>query len=195
MSRSHDQEEQHQAWVEYVREVYRRACSELAFLDMGELAVPNKVRSSRMAWLRKRLEDMEPEQVAHAVRPYLQNKKIHLDRVTDAWKQYVSEPFGPNDTYHDTYWNALDCEKEKQVVAASHELLRQQLLEQFDRETAELLCDSSFHALSGFACQSGLLFRLMQPLQRAKILEYAKLGKAILQSGEEAALPVKKRKL
>ena len=34
MSRSHDQEEQHQAWVEYVHEVYSRACSELAFLDM-----------------------------------------------------------------------------------------------------------------------------------------------------------------
>ena len=179
MSQIHNQNEQHQAWVKYVREVYRRACSELVYLEMGEMAVPNKVRSSRMAWLRKRLEDMEPEQVARAVRPYLKNKRAHLDRVTEAWRQYVSEPFGTNDTYHDTYWKELDYEKENQVVSASYQLLSKQLHEQYSQETAELLCDSSFHALSGFAYQSGFLFRLMRLLQRSRILEFATLGRAV----------------
>ena len=36
---------------------------------MGANGTPNKVRSSRMAWLRKRISTMEPEQVAHTAEP------------------------------------------------------------------------------------------------------------------------------
>ena len=54
------------------------------FLDMGSRNIANKVRSSKLAWLRKRTDDLEPEQVAHAVRPLLQNYKQSLDQVTAA---------------------------------------------------------------------------------------------------------------
>ena len=72
----------------------------------------NKALPTRL-WLRKRLENMEPEQVAHSVRPHLQSKKPDLDGITGAWLPLVSGQVGPNDEYHDTYWSALSSEGEK----------------------------------------------------------------------------------
>ncbi|CAE7293723.1 unnamed protein product, partial [Symbiodinium pilosum] len=95
-----------------------------------------------------------------------------------AWRPFVEEFSGRNDEYHDAYWDSLDFEKEKHVTSVSYELLRLQLHEQTGEETAELLLQSSFETLSGFNEKLRLLFRLMQqPLQKSKILEYAKLGK------------------
>ena len=49
-----------ETWTAYAMEIYRRACAGLVFLNRGEQGTPNKVRSARMAWLRKWLDNMEP---------------------------------------------------------------------------------------------------------------------------------------
>ena len=110
-------------WTEYARDIYRTVCAELAYLDMGENGTPHKVRSSKMAWLRRRISTMEPEQVAHTVRPHLQVRRADLDSITAAWLPFVSEPVGPNDSYHDEYWSSLSWHKEKLVLSAGFELL------------------------------------------------------------------------
>ena len=87
-------------WTKYAQDIYRRVCAELVFLDMGAQGVSNEVRSSKLAWLRKRLDGMEPEQVAHVIRPLLQQHRRDLDAITAAWLPHVSESFGPSITMH-----------------------------------------------------------------------------------------------
>ena len=166
-------------WTEYAREIYRRACAELVYLDLGARGTPNKVRSSRMAWLRKRLDNMEPEQVAHAVRPQLQSRKPDLDGITAAWLPLVSEHVGPNDEYHDTYWSGLSPEEEKLALSNGFELLKRQLNKQCDAKSADHLLHASFSALSGFNCKLQLIYRLMLPKQRSAFLLSAKQGRTL----------------
>ena len=162
-------------WTKYAQEIYRSACTELVFLDMGEQGESNKARSSKMAWLRKRLADMEPEQVAHAVRPYLRHRR-DLDNVTAAWLPFVSTYVGPNDEYHDARWASLSLEAEKLSLSAGFELLKQQLQDSHESGTADLLLHGSFDALTGFNCQPQLVYRLLQPGQKFDFLQYAMHG-------------------
>ena len=115
-----------ETWTSYVHEIYRRIGVELVFLDMGDQGVPNKVRSSKLAWLRKRLDTMELEQVAHTVRLYLTQRRARLGRITAAWLPYVSEYTGPNDEYHDQFWYSLSSENEKRLLSVSYGLLERQ---------------------------------------------------------------------
>ena len=127
-----------------------------------------------MAWLRKRISTMEPEQVAHKVRPHLQVRKADLDNITAAWLPFVSEPVRPNDSYHDEYWSSLSWEKEKLVLSAGFELLKLQLHGSFGERIADLLLQAGFEALSSYNCKVQLVFRLMQPSQKSDLLLYAK---------------------
>ena len=136
---------------------------------MGANGTPNKVRSSKMAWLRKRISTMEPEQVAHTARPYLQGSTADLDSITAAWLPFVSEPVGPNDAYHDEYWSSLSWDKEKLVVSAGFDLFKLQLHGAFGEKTADLLLQAGFGALSGYNCKVQLVLRLMQPSQKSDL--------------------------
>ena len=166
-------------WTKYAQEIYRRVCAELVFLDMGEQGESNKSRSSKLAWLRKRLDDMEPEQVAHAVRPYLQHRRRDLDKVTAAWLPFVSAYVGPNDEYHDAHWASHSLEAEQLSLSAGFELLKQQLQDSHESRIADLLLHGSFDALTGFNCQLQLVYRLLQPGQKFDFLQYTMHGKPI----------------
>ena len=171
------EEDAAETWVSYARDIYRNVCAELVFLDMGSRNISNKVRSSKLAWLRKRIEDMEPEQAAHAVRPLLQNYKHSLDQVTSAWLPFVSGSMGANDEYHNEFWATLATADEQKCLSISYGILQRQLYDSYDEETAGLLLQCSCEALSRHNCKVQLVYRLMQPLQRSEILQYAKLGK------------------
>ena len=181
-------------WTKYAQDIYRRVCAELVFLDMGAQGVSNKVRSSKLAWLRKRLDGMEPEQVAHVIRPLLKQHRGDLDTITAAWLPHVSESIGPNDEYHDAHWASLSFEDEKLTLSAGFELLKFQLHEQHTDNTADLLLHGSFEALSGFNCQLQLIYRLLQPEQRHDILQFSKQGKPIPHEKENAADSSRKRR-
>ena len=91
---------------------------------MGSRNIANKVKSSKLAWLRKRLEDLEPEQAAHAVRPLLQNYRHSLDQVTAAWLPFVSEFMGPNDEHHDKLWVSLATTEEQKCLSVSYGIMQ-----------------------------------------------------------------------
>ena len=181
------EEDSAETWVSYARDIYRNVCAELVFLDMGSRNISNKVRSSKLAWLRKRIEDMEPEQAAHAVRPLLQNYKHSLGQVTAAWLPFVSESMGANDEYHNEFWATLATADEQKCLSISYGILQRQLYDSYDEETAGLLLQCSFEALARHNCKVRLVYRLMQPLQRSELLQYAKLGKSPMVSTTEPA--------
>ena len=92
----------------------------------------------------------------------------HYSRTTSkAWtgsRPFVSESVGPNDEYHDEFWGSLSTAEGKKCLSISYGILQRQLYDSHDEETAGLLLQCSFEALSRHHCQVQLVHRLTQPL-------------------------------